>query len=105
MVADLLLEVLTHDRGADVTVVETGRAALRLLASGTPFRIVLSDIRLPCGPDGFAVAAAAGERGVPVILMSGDPSQDALCRYSGYPFLQKPFPFSNLMALLDELLA
>jgi two-component system cell cycle sensor histidine kinase/response regulator CckA len=87
------------------TVLEAGDggAALDLLDSlEEPVDLVLCDIVMP-GVSGPALGAAIAERapGVPIVYMSGYPSQDVARRQlvpAGAAFIQKPFRTEELAA-------
>ena len=56
------------------------------------------------GGNGDDVAKSASRRGLPIIMMSGEP--DRIARLSGgpMPFLQKPFRATALVRLVRQLL-
>jgi CheY-like chemotaxis protein len=103
------IDTILSQHGAKVSVFETGGAALAALAEaragGTPFDMVISDVRMP-DRNGYEIFRAAKDchADMPVILMTGfgyDPhhsivrsSQEGL-----HCFLFKPF---QAQQLLDE---
>jgi len=104
-VRDFALQALRRC-GYDTVGVETCDGARDLLAAGTSFDLVLSDVMMPAGMDGFALAAwIRTERpDTRVALMTGYASAAAL-NASGLPVLRKPFGRSELAALMEQVLA
>ena len=95
------------DLGFDVLEAEDARDALSLLCDRPDIDLILSDINLPGGSDGFALARAARviRPGLPVIYASGryaraEPHQQV----SGARFLAKPFTPTLAVAVINELL-
>ena len=83
-----------------VAITATVSGAVRELRE-TEFAAVLLDCLLPNG-NCTEVITAAQTREVPVILMSGDPTQiDAA---TGLPFLTKPFSVEELKRTLRSVL-
>src|SRR5438045_9738371 len=56
------------------------------------------------GGNGDDVAKAAERRGLPVIMISGEPDRIARLQGGPAPFLQKPFRASTLVQLIAQLL-
>jgi DNA-binding NtrC family response regulator len=69
------------------------------------FDVAIIDLTLPPGLDGFSLAGRATERGIGVILMSGDHAQFDRAAQSGYAFLEKPFRLADLIRLVEDALA
>jgi DNA-binding NtrC family response regulator len=80
----------------ETSVVETAVAAIDRLHDGG-IDLMLLDCSLPGGMDA-RLLPLADQVGVPVILMSGDPSRVKVQTDPPRPFVQKPF---SLAALLD----
>jgi CheY-like chemotaxis protein len=97
VVRRLLLEL-----GFAVIEAEDGTEAMQILKQTQGIVLLLSDVVMPGGTDGRALAAHARERGgVPrVVLMSGY-APDA-GQASDVPMLVKPFTKAQLEALLAE---
>lgn len=92
--------------GFAVTRAESGDAARRLLAGGSRFDIVLSDVRMPGELDGIALARWLREHhpALPVVLMTGYSAELAQARGLGLQVLPKPSaPAALLEALAREL--
>jgi PAS domain S-box-containing protein len=72
MVRDFARSVLVS-LGYTVSLAQDGRAALTLVDQGLRPDLLLTDIILPNGMDGFAVAEQVGQKvpGIPVLYMSG----------------------------------
>ena len=97
----LLAEVL-EDEGYRVTAAsrrENARAALR--KGDVDLLIADSVLR---GGNGDDVAKAAGRRGLPIIMMSGEPERIARLSGGPLPFLPKPFRAAALLRLVRQLL-
>lgn len=84
--------------GHSVVAVSNGATAIELLENNDSFfDIVISDFELP-GANGHQVFTAA--KGLPFILMSGDPEHG-----NGKVFLQKPFRLEALEGAIKEVMA
>ncbi len=95
--------------GYEVTVTETGEAALTLLfGKGEPFDVVVLDVMLP-GKDGFTVMAEMRQGGqyIPTLMLTarGHP-EDVLKGFSAGAddYLTKPFELPILIARIRGLL-
>jgi len=91
------------EQGHIVTVVNDGKAALRLLV-GQPFDGAIIDVLLP-GVSGLELAEAASARRIPVLLMSGE--SESIERLNGnnrHTFLHKPFHLDDLGSALSGML-
>lgn len=93
----------------DVTAVHDAEAALRLLADGNAFDVIISDFMLP-GISGieFVQRVRHGQAArTPILMISGH--GQIVCeraRAAGADaFLDKPFTLSQLKTTLDSLLA
>jgi signal transduction histidine kinase/ActR/RegA family two-component response regulator len=103
-VASLLLQPF----GCEVTAVESGRAALDILAH-TPFDVVLMDVRMP-DMDGLEttrrIRAELGLATLPIIALTGDttPEQLKACKAAGMNgAAAKPIDKMELIAALSAL--
>lgn len=105
-----LLEMTTdllRSLGYEVVPAASGKVALELAKSGQEFDVLLTDIVMPGGIGGFALAEQVRKLrpGVPVLYMSG---------YTGFsntemgavvaPLIQKPSPPSELATALRDVL-
>jgi DNA-binding NtrC family response regulator len=98
-----VIETALARKGYEVELVSSGVAAIdRLDLAG--FDLVVTDVTLPGGRDGLAVAHAAAAHGAAVILISGNPVEFARAAASGYAFLEKPFRVAELQALAERVL-
>ena len=91
-ILDVLREVLEEEH--TVTTATTAQAGSRALAA-SPADLVLLDLMLP-GGGAQDVLAQADAKGVPVILMSGNPSEMARASAGERPLLMKPFSLEAL---------
>lgn len=98
-------------RDLNYSVVEAadGNAAMEILNAGRPVDLMLSDVVMPSGPNGFDLARSVAEvrPGAKVLLMSGFPDEarsvsDA--RHDAVPFLAKPFEKHQLAAAVRDVL-
>jgi PAS domain S-box-containing protein len=100
-VTSMLLERL----GCTSVRADTAAAALRILAQGERFGVVLSDIVMPGPIDGLALAERIGENypHIPVVLASGY-TQPSARLPPGVQVLQKPYDLDDLAAALHSAL-
>jgi DNA-binding response OmpR family regulator len=95
--------------GYEVTAVETGEAALELVAAGSPgFDVVVLDVMLP-GKDGFAVVSEMRQAGhfVPTLILTARGHPDDVLRgfaAGADDYLTKPFELAILIARIRGLL-
>jgi CheY-like chemotaxis protein len=68
------------------------------------FDIVITDLTLPGGSDGWTVADRASATGAGVILITGDPGQYDRLIGSGHAWLKKPFRNAELIATMEAVL-
>jgi signal transduction histidine kinase/ActR/RegA family two-component response regulator len=92
---------LLCSHGALVTRAAHAAAAVALLQSHAPFDVVLSDMRMPEGMDGFALAQwiARQHPALPVVLISGYHTRRDT---KGLLVLTKPCPQEELLAALRD---
>lgn len=96
-----LAEIL-GDEGFDVIEAEDGVQAVALLGNGG-VDLVMTDVNLPGGVSGWAVADAARERhaSLPVVFVSGGAEPPSGRRPSPHDtFVQKPYSPADLVALV-----
>jgi two-component system response regulator AtoC len=98
-----VIETALRRKGYEVELVETGVAAIDRLDLAR-FDLVVTDVTLPGGRDGLAVADAAARHGAAVILVSGNPVEFARAAGSGHAFLEKPFRVAQLQALAGRVM-
>ncbi len=103
-----LIEVTLIDEALQPTVVASGIEALAVLGEETPFQVLVTDIRMGPGPDGWDVAVQARERrpGIHVIYITGDSMDD--WRAKGVPgslLIAKPFFPDEILRAVRGLLA
>lgn len=88
--------------GWNVTLAEHGRAAVEEVEKGVPFDCVLSDVNMP-ELDGYGLVSALrkSDEGLPVLLMTGDPSLDGAVKaldHGAVSYITKPFQHEALAA-------
>ena len=97
----LLTEVL-EDEGFRVTGASRRDQARRALGKGDVDLLVADSVLR--GGNGDDVAKSASRRGLPIIMMSGEPDRIARLTGGPLPFLQKPFRATALVRLVRQLL-
>jgi len=90
--------VLTDAAYEIVATVDRVADAVDVIASGAPIDLVLVDVSLADG-SGIAVARAAGERGVPVLFVTGNCPVEAPEVASGC--LSKPYAPRDLLSAIQ----
>ena len=104
-ISDIAAEAL-EEQGFEVHAVSNARDALRFLLAGSAIDILFTDVNLPGGMDGAALARRARELrpDLPVIYTSGRQYViDHLDPVEGAMFVPKPYDPFNLGRLLDYL--
>jgi signal transduction histidine kinase len=94
---------MIEDLGYKVLVARDGVEALRLLQCGKPIDLLFSDILMPNGINGFALAtqARAIRAGLKILLTSGYPARgDAEVRRPDFPIIEKPYRRDKLALML-----
>jgi DNA-binding response OmpR family regulator len=87
---------LEEDGAFRVSGASTGDDALARFDSDVPDLIVL-DLVMP-GMHGLELAAHACARGIPVVLMTGEPTMTVMLESLACPHLHKPFRMEQLLA-------
>ncbi|MGI4952949.1 MAG: ATP-binding protein [Janthinobacterium lividum] len=105
-VAALVIDMLAQ-LGHRPTLVTTAAAALGALADGRAVDLMFTDVLMPGGMDGLALAQEARRRrpGLPVLLTTGYTGAGALEAPADLPLLRKPYRLDELAAMLDRVLA
>jgi CheY-like chemotaxis protein len=106
-ISDIAAEALA-EQGFEVRAVASASEALRFLTAGEPIDILFTDINLPGGMDGAALAQAARvlRPGLPVMYTSGRRSSiEHLDPIEGSMFVAKPYNPFDLGRLLDYLMS
>ena len=104
LISDIAAEAL-QEQGFEVETAANAGDALRRLAAESPFDILFTDIDLPGGMDGTALARCARRlrSDLPVILTSGRYRLDASEAVTGAMFLPKPYDLTLLGRMLGDL--
>ena len=97
----LLTEVL-EDEGYRVSGASRRQQARAALRKGDVDLLIADSVLR--GGNGDDVAKAAGRRGLPIIMMSGEPERIARLSGGPLPFLPKPFRAVALLRLIRQLL-
>jgi CheY-like chemotaxis protein len=101
------IEIMLQEAGYDVKTFGTAEAALAELQSGARLDLLLTDVRLPGGLDGWAIAERARKLlpELPVIYASGDSAKE--WKTKGVPdsvMLEKPFSFAMALKTVRNVL-
>ena len=102
-VAEMLCDVL-ESLGHTVLCAADGPAALEAVASGLRPDIVITDMCMPGGLSGLALAAELRIRipGLPVVLATGYDGDTGAFRAAGLPVLRKPFRATDLQHAMRQ---
>jgi DNA-binding response OmpR family regulator len=106
MINEIVCEAI-EEQGFEVEGVDNAGDALRRLMTGSPVDILFTDLDLPGGMDGAALARRARELrpNLPVIYTSGRSSRiERLDPVDGSMFVPKPYDPFRIGCLLDYLL-
>ncbi len=105
-VAALVVDMMSQ-LGHRPTLVTTAAAALGALADGRPVDLMFTDVLMPGGMDGLALAREAGRRrpGLRVLLTTGYTGAGAAEAPADLPLLRKPYRLDELAAMLERVLA
>ena len=98
----LLLTEVLEDEGYRVTAASRRDQARAALRKGNVDLLIADSVLR--GGNGDDVAKAAGRRGLPIIMMSGEPGRMARLSRGPVPFLPKPFRAAALVRLVRQVL-
>jgi CheY-like chemotaxis protein len=102
------IEMMLQEAGYVVQTFATGEAALAELRNGAKLDLLLTDVRLPGGLDGWAIAERARELlpDLPVIYASGDSAKEWKDKgVPGSTMLAKPFSFAMALRAVSQVLS
>jgi PAS domain S-box-containing protein len=103
-----LTSAMLMELGCDVLPVTTAHAALAELEQNANINLILSDVMMPGGMDGLALAREVRSRKIelPIILVSGFAEAARIeAEKNEIPVLAKPYTLSDLAMLLDQVIA
>ena len=101
-IQEILRDALILD-GYDVELEGSAPAALNRLRL-EDYDLLIVDLTLRGGLDGYAVAEEAAQKGIGAILTSGNPRHMQRAAASGHAFLPKPFRLRDLSALIVDVM-
>lgn len=104
LISEMIAEELA-EHGLEVFVAANAEDALAHLTCGAPCDLLFTDINLPGGVDGAALAQLARELrpDLPVVYASGSVSRlEELPAVPGAIFVPKPYDVKRVCALLEE---
>lgn len=94
-----------EDAGHTVELASDGDAAIALIKRGAAYDCVITDMAMP-GANGMAVLAAAKEKGMDAVMITGHGSVGLAVeamRAGAYDFLEKPFLGDALVKILERI--
>jgi len=102
-VAEVAASVLT-ERGHTVVSSADASEALRVLTSGQPFDVILSDLVMPGEMNGLGLARHVRSRwpALPVLLATGYSDQAAKALKEGFPLISKPYEPAALLLAIER---
>jgi len=103
----LIKEILVEDGGYQVVLTSSAELALGLLESRTDIRLVITDVNMPGGMDGFHLARRVAERwpAMRIVTVSGHDHQGGGDVPRGAYFLYKAYLPSALLGLVQKLMS
>jgi CheY-like chemotaxis protein len=107
LISEMIAEVLA-EHGFQVCTVANAKEALEHLTCGEPYDVLFTDINLPGGIDGAALARLARQLrpDLPVVYASGAISRiEQLNAVPGSIFVPKPYDPEKLCTLLERCVA
>ena len=102
-IQELLHELLSNE-GYRFLIVGDGAAMRSALDTHSDIDIVVIDVLLPGGTDGLGLAQEVCDRGLPVILVTGDHQQSGRLDASGHAYLLKPFRIDAFLKAIETAL-
>lgn len=102
LVRDVAVEMI-RELGYKVLTASNGTEALALLEGGAPVDLLFSDVLMPGGISGMALATRARQirHGLKVLLASGYPTRDGShLGTADFPMVQKPYQRDKLSMML-----
>jgi CheY-like chemotaxis protein len=102
-----VVEEALVEEGHRVTIATTGDGGREALEAGQPFDLLITNIRLKDGPDGWRLSRLARERqpDIPVLYVTGDSAaQHPAEGVPGSVILSKPFDPDALKSAIAGLL-
>ncbi|HZS83431.1 MAG TPA: response regulator [Stellaceae bacterium] len=101
-IRDLLSDVFAAE-GYHFAAVASG-AEMRQAIAKDPIDVVVIDVSLPGGEDGYSLAVHAADCGLGVVLVTGHHDHFERLEKSGHNYLLKPFPMKSLLEAVDRAL-
>jgi len=104
----VLFELALCEAGYKVTRAHSGAEALAKLDASAPIDLVITDISLGEGPNGWQIARRARARSpdMPVIYMTGARADEWLPQHVPLGvLLLKPFPITQLVEMVGHLIS
>jgi CheY-like chemotaxis protein len=102
-VAEVARSVMS-ERGHSVVSTGSAPEALHVLNSGQPFDLILSDLVMPGGMNGFDLAQRVRSRwpALPVLLATGYSDQASRALKEGFPLISKPYEPAALLLAIER---
>jgi len=99
-----LLETIFEDVGYRFRTVADGAAMRMALAEDPEIDVVVIDVGLPGGEDGFTLGREAAAAGHAVILSTGSHEHEDALETSGHRYILKPYRIAAFLALIEDVL-
>jgi DNA-binding NtrC family response regulator len=102
----IIKEILVQDGGYEVLLVASAEKALQVLESRSGIRLLITDVRMSSGMDGFTLARHAAERWpeLRILAVSGHDYRSLADLPGRAQFLYKAFLPARLLGLVQRLL-
>ncbi|AWN42943.1 hybrid sensor histidine kinase/response regulator [Methylobacterium durans] len=102
-IAEVAVSVI-HERGHAVVSTASAPEALQVLAAGQRFDLVLSDLVMPGGMNGFDLARQVRRRwpDLPILLATGYSDQAEKAIKDGFPLISKPYQPAALLVAIEK---
>jgi DNA-binding response OmpR family regulator len=104
----VLFELALCEAGYSIVRASSGADAMAILSAAPPISLLVTDIGLGDGPDGWQVARRARARSpdMPVIYMTGGRADEWLPQHVPLGvLLLKPFPIDQLVEMVGHLVS
>jgi DNA-binding response OmpR family regulator len=103
-IRELMGEFLA-DEGYRFVIVASGAETRVALAADPAIDIAIIDLGLASGEDGQILAGEVADRGIPVILVTGNHARARALQAGGSRYLLKPFRMDSLIEMIEVVLA
>ena len=102
-VRQMLEDVFVGD-GYDYVLAQNGIEMREAVAAHDDIDMLIIDVSLPGGTDGFVLAREMADAGHAVLMVTGDHRHAERIEKEGHHYLLKPFRIDSLLALVAQVL-